>query len=128
MWVSQPGVTGQLKRQGVHMCSKTVRGCSMPSSIVNACLLNCSVVSDSCDSMDWGLPGSSVHGIFPARILEWVAIPFSRGSPPHPRPPGIKSVSLMSPALAGGFFTTEPPGNPLSITLALSQMQEMLLR
>ena len=27
------------------------------------------------------LPGSSVHGIFQARVLEWVAIPFSRGSP-----------------------------------------------
>ena len=30
--------------------------------------------------MDYSLPGSSVHGIFQARILEWVAIPFSRGS------------------------------------------------
>ena len=33
-----------------------------------------------CDSMNCSLPGSSVHGIFWARILEWVAIPFSRGS------------------------------------------------
>ena len=32
-----------------------------------------------CDSMDCSLPGSSVHGIFQARILEWVAISFSRG-------------------------------------------------
>ena len=32
-----------------------------------------------CDSMDCSLPGSSVHGILQARILEWVAIPFSRG-------------------------------------------------
>ena len=32
------------------------------------------------DPMDCSLPGSSVHGIFQARILEWVAIPFSRGS------------------------------------------------
>jgi hypothetical protein len=30
--------------------------------------------------MNCSLPGSSVHGIFQARILEWVAIPFSRGS------------------------------------------------
>ena len=34
------------------------------------------VVSDSCNPMDCGLPGSSVHGIFKARILEWVAIFF----------------------------------------------------
>ena len=32
------------------------------------------------DPMDWSPPGSSVHGIFLARLLEWVAIPFSRGS------------------------------------------------
>ena len=33
-----------------------------------------------CDPMDCSLPGSSFHGIFQERILEWVAIPFSRGS------------------------------------------------
>ena len=33
-----------------------------------------------CDPMDCSLLGSSVHGISQARILEWVAIPFSRGS------------------------------------------------
>ena len=32
-----------------------------------------------CDPIDCSLPGSSVHGILHARILEWVAIPFSRG-------------------------------------------------
>ena len=33
-----------------------------------------------CDPMDYSLPGSPVHGILEARILEWIAIPFSRGS------------------------------------------------
>ena len=33
-----------------------------------------------CNPMDFSLPGSSLHGILQARILEWVAIPFSRGS------------------------------------------------
>ena len=33
-----------------------------------------------CDCMDCGPPGSSVHGILQERILEWVTIPFSRGS------------------------------------------------
>ena len=32
-----------------------------------------------CDPMDWSLPGFSDHGIFQARVLEWVAISFSRG-------------------------------------------------
>ena len=36
-----------------------------------------------CDPMDCSLPGSSVHGILQARILEWVVISFSRGSPPR---------------------------------------------
>ena len=58
--------------------------------------------------MDCSPPGSSVHGILQARILEWVAISFSRGS----SGPGIKPTSLTSPALAGRFFTTVPPGKP----------------
>ena len=33
-----------------------------------------------CNPMDYSLPGSSVHGISQARILEWVALPSSRGS------------------------------------------------
>ena len=33
-----------------------------------------------CYPMDYSLPGSSVHGILQARILEWAAIPFSKGS------------------------------------------------
>ena len=37
-------------------------------------------MSDSWDPMDCSPPGSSVHGIFQARILEWVPIPFSKGS------------------------------------------------
>ena len=54
--------------------------------------------------MDWGLPGSSVHGILQARVLEWVAMPSSRDS--NLPNSGIKPASLMSPAFAGGFFTT----------------------
>ena len=55
-----------------------------------------------CDPMDYSLPGSSVHGIFQARILEWVAMHSSRGS----SLPKDQPASLMSPALAWGFFTT----------------------
>ena len=51
-----------------------------------------------CNPMDCSLLGSSVHGIFQARILEWVAIPFSRGSSQ------LRSQSRVS-CVAGGFFT-----------------------
>ena len=44
-----------------------------------------------CDPMDYSLPGSSVHGILQARILQWVAIPFSRGtSQPQGSNPGLQ--------------------------------------
>ena len=44
---------------------------------------SCSVMSALCNPMDCNLPGSSVHGIFQARVLEWVAISFSRRSRPR---------------------------------------------
>ena len=46
-----------------------------------------------CDPIDCILPGSSVHGICQARILEWVAISFSRGSS---QPRGQTQVSIIS--------------------------------
>ena len=54
-----------------------------------------------CDSMDCRLLGFSVHGILQARILEYVAMPSSRES----FQPRIQPASLLSPTLAGGFFT-----------------------
>ena len=71
--------------------------------------------------MDYNPPGCSVHGIFQARILKWVAISFSRYLPN----PGIK---FASPALAGKFFSTELPGKPTSIftsTLIPQQLYEI---
>ena len=57
---------------------------------------SCSVMSNSCSLMDYSPPGSSVHGISQARIVEWVAISFSRGSS---QPRDWARVSRM----AGGF-------------------------
>ena len=55
-----------------------------------------------CNYMDCGPPGSSVHGILQAKILEWLSMPFSRGPSPGIEP----KRSFTSPALAAGFFTT----------------------
>ena len=57
-----------------------------------------------CDPMDCSPPGSSIHGILQARILEWVAISFPRGS----SDPGIEPGSL---ALQADALTSEPPGS-----------------
>ena len=72
------------------------------------CMSICCLVAESClilcDPMDCSSQGSSVHGITQTRILEWVAISFSRGSS------GPKDWTCVS-TLAGGFFTTEPLGS-----------------
>ena len=59
-----------------------------------------------CSPMDCSLPGSSVHGILQARILVWVAVPFSRDLPN----PGMEP---RSPALQADSLPSEPPGKPI---------------
>ena len=60
---------------------------------------------NSLHPVDYSLPGSSVHGISQAKILEWVAISFSSFD---------LGIRPTSPAMAGEFFTAETPGKPLS--------------
>ena len=55
-----------------------------------------------CNPMDWSLPGSSVHGILQAEILNGLSFP-SPGDLPDP---GIKAESPPSPELGDGFFST----------------------
>ena len=62
-----------------------------------------------CDPMDCSPPVSSVHGILQARILEWVAIPFSREAP---RPKGQTWGALI----AGRFFTTRATRETILLT------------
>ena len=75
-----------------------------------------------CYPMDCSLPGSTVHGISQARILEWVAISSSRDLPN----PGIETTS---PALAGRFFTIELPRKPIIFedSTLISQRPHLLL-
>ena len=58
-----------------------------------------------CNPIDCSLPGSSVHGILQARILEWVAMPSSRGS----SQPWGQTCTLAFPALWADSVPTEPP-------------------
>ena len=59
-----------------------------------------------CNPMDCSWPGSPVHGVLQARMLEWVAIPFS-GDLPNP------GVEPRSPALQADSLPSEPPGKPI---------------
>jgi len=65
-------------------------------------------MSDSLDPIDCSLPGSSVHGILQARILEWAAVPFSMGRSPGNLPdPGIIPGPFV---LQTDSLLSEPPG------------------
>ena len=82
-----------------------------PPETITTLLINCggSLVAQSCptlcDPLDCSPPGSSVHGILQASILEGVAISFSRESSSPKDPPCVFCI-------AGGFFTIESPGTP----------------
>ena len=68
--------------------------------------------------MDCSPPGSSIHGIFPARILEWIVIFFFF--------PGDLPDPGMEHTPPSGLFTTEPPGKPgqerTPVTVALCSL------
>ena len=71
-----------------------------------------------CSPMDCSLPGSSAHGIFQARILEWVAISFSRGSS-QPRD------RTHSPPFQAEALTSEPAGNPHRVTKSWIKLKRL---
>ena len=64
---------------GGPWAARVTRG-NQGASRLLCCCFSSSVMSDSCGHVDYSPPGSSVHGILQARILEWVAISFSRES------------------------------------------------
>ena len=84
------------------------RNIDLVYSPVRVCV--CVLISQSCltlhDPMACNSPGSFVHAILQARILEWVAVSSSRDVPN----PGIK---LRSPALQADSLTAEPQEKPI---------------
>ena len=68
-------------------------------------------MADFCDSVDYSPPGSSVHGILQSRILEWVAISYSK----EPSQPRDQTTVSCTSFIAGKFFTTEPPGKHMEL-------------
>ena len=86
----------RLENHGSLCCSDIIWWCC-DSSTKESKSVSHSVVSNSLQPMDCSPPGSSVHGILQARILEWVAIPFSRGSS-QPRD------QIQISCIAGEFF------------------------
>ena len=73
-----------------------------------------------CDPFDCRPPGSSVRGIYQARILKWVAISSSRGS----FRPSSRYPSPVSPALQADSILTEPSWTPLLKPIPTADMTE----
>ena len=80
-----------------------VRTCVCVCVCVRVCTHSCLTL---CNPMDCSAPGSSIHAILQARILEWVAISSFRGSPCLVDHILVSCVS----GIADGFFTAELPG------------------
>ena len=82
------------KPRYIQGCSKGQVICILKVIVAQSCLT-------LCNPMDCSLPGSSVHGILQARLLEWVAISFSRGfvkkeiSGPDPRRGKLESLGII---------------------------------
>ena len=92
--------------------------CFSFTSTVCVCVCVCvlSHVWLFCKPMDHSLPGSSVHGILQARILEWVAMPSSRGSS-QPRD------ATRGSCIAGGFFICWDIREPLTNTVGEEKVE-----
>ena len=80
---------------------KNLQGCPHECSVSQSC-------PTLCDPMDSNPPGTCVHGISQARILEWIAMPYSRGSS-WPRD------QTQVYCIAGRCITTEPLGKPTAV-------------
>ena len=92
---------------GMFLSCKLLYCVNLSTVCVHVCSAS-SVVSNFLWPMDCSPPGSSVHGILWARILEWVAMLSSKGS----SQPRDWTQSSCVASIAGTFFTTEPPGKP----------------
>ena len=85
------------------MCSLFLERCHFKMLYAHAQLLQLCLTL--CDPVDYSLPGPSVHGDSPGKILEWAAMPSSRG-------PSQPTDQTPVSCIAGGFFIPEPPGEP----------------
>ena len=92
-WTEEPGGLQSMGSQRVRhdWATSLKRRIESESEVAQSC-------PTFCDPMDCSLPGSSIHGIFQARVLEWVAVSFSRGSS------WLRDWTRVS-RIAGGCFT-----------------------
>ena len=110
---------GQGNRKGSRVLRRSRKGSFFPRGAPSSCwvgfmmYVRAQACLTLCDPMDCSPPSFSVHGIFQARILEWVAIFFSKGSS-HPR--GRTSVSCIGrQTLNHKRHLGSPPGSTVAM-------------
>ena len=91
-----------------------IRACMCVHVCVHVCVHTQSCLT-FCRPVNCSLPGSSVQGVFQARVLEWAAISYSRASSQPRDQTCVIPMSLASPTLEGRFSTTVPSGKPDNI-------------
>ena len=109
--MEEPGSPWGCKESG-HNWTTSLSFCEVCLSLSHVCLF----------ATPWAesLPGSSVHGILQVRILEWVAIPFSRGSS---QPRGQTRVSCI----AGRLFTNWATREALTMTIIMTKLIDQMM-
>ena len=97
--INHPGLFRTVPNMKIHVC-------------VCVCVCVCALVAQSCLFVTpWTVAGQAPLSMGFSRQESWSGLPFpSPGDLAHS---GIQPMSLASPALAGGFFTSEPQGKPL---------------
>ena len=102
MWYHNTGPKSDAWHNPSVSSSQAIYGTYMHAKSLQLCLTQC-------DSMDCSLPGFSVYGILQARIMEWVAMPSSRGSS---WPRNRTHISYVSCISRWGSLPLAPPGKP----------------
>ena len=101
-------------------CSALEQNPQSEVSLCSVCVLSRSLCLTLFDPKDCSLPGSSADGILQERILEWVTIPFSRGSSrPRDRP--------HAACIVGRFFTVRASREPLCYYSGCKKQQEIFM-
>ena len=106
-WIEEPGGLWSILQSQTRLSTHTGQDQATVFQLLRL-LFSCLVVSDSfATPQTVACQGSCIHEILQGRILEWVAISFSREH-------SLPSYQTLASCIAGGFFSTEPPGKTSS--------------
>ena len=106
-WATVHGVTKSWTRLSMYACRYAIR--NVFSYVCAELCLVTQLCPTLCDPMGCSPPGSSVHGIFQARILEWVVTPHSRGSSQPRGQTPVSCISSIGRWILYHYATWEPP-------------------